>query len=50
MWVALADDQTTILSVGKTVKEAVTKAKIKSKRTPFLTRVPETLDAFAGSL
>ena len=50
MWVALADDQATVLGVGKTVKEAVAKAKIKSAKTPFLTRVPETLDAYAGAL
>ena len=50
MWVALADDQTTVLGVGKTVKEAVTKAKNKSSKTPFLTRVPQTLDAYVGLL
>jgi len=48
--VALAEDELTVLGVGKTVKEAVTKAKQKSSQTPILTRMPETLDAFAGSL
>ncbi|OGI69170.1 hypothetical protein A3A09_00590 [Candidatus Nomurabacteria bacterium RIFCSPLOWO2_01_FULL_42_20] len=50
LWVALAEDELTVLGVGKTVKEAVTKAKQKSSQTPILTRMPETLDAFAGSL
>jgi len=50
LWVALANDELTVLGVGKTVKEAVEKAKRKSSQTPILTRMPETLDAFAGSL
>ena len=50
MWVALAPDQMTVLGVGKTVKEAVAKAKKKSTKTPYLTRIPETLDAYVGFL
>ena len=50
MWVALDNDQITVLGVGKTVKEAVEKAKVKTTKTPFLTRIPETLDAYAGIL
>jgi len=41
LWVALADDEVTVLGVGKTVNEAVKKAKEKTDKTPFLTRVPE---------
>ena len=48
MWVALAEDEATILGVGKTVKEAVAKAQ--STQTPFLTFVPNTLDAYVGVL
>lgn len=50
LWVALSDDEITVLGVGKTVREAVENAKKKSLKTPFLTRMPETLDAYAGSL
>ena len=49
-WVALAADEVTILGYGKTAKEAVEKAKSKTDAMPFLTRVPETLDAFVGAL
>jgi predicted RNase H-like HicB family nuclease len=50
MWVALAPDETTVLGVGKTVKEAVAKAQKKSAQTPFLMFVPRTLDAYVGAL
>lgn len=48
LWVALADDEETVLGVGKTVKEAVVNAKEKSHQTPFLTRMPKTLAAYVG--
>ena len=50
LWVALADDEITVLGVGKTAKEAIIKAKEKSNSTPILTRMPRTLDAYVGSL
>ncbi|KKU77782.1 MAG: hypothetical protein UY03_C0009G0012 [Parcubacteria group bacterium GW2011_GWA2_47_64] len=50
MWVALASDETTVLGVGKTVKEALAKAQTKSTQTPFLTLIPNNLDAYIGSL
>ena len=50
LWVALADDETTVLGVGKTVKEAILKAKKKSNATPLLTRVPTNLSAYVGLL
>ena len=50
LWVALADDELTVLGAGETVKEAIAKAKIKSSQAPILTRMPLTLDAYAGSL
>ncbi len=49
-WVALAEDETTVLGVGATVKEAISKASKKSNETPFLTRIPKTLDAYVGVL
>lgn len=48
LWVALAKDEETVLGVGKTVKEALKKAKVTSSETPFLTRIPENLTAFVG--
>ncbi len=50
MWVALASDEVTVLGVGKTVKEALLKATKKSDEKPILTRMPENLTAFVGSL
>ena len=43
LWVALSEDEKTVLGVGKTVQEAILSAKKKSDQTPFLTRVPKTL-------
>lgn len=48
LWVALAEDEVTVLGVGKTVQEAVKKARTKSTKTPFLTRVPDNLKAYIG--
>ena len=48
LWVALAEDDKTVLGVGKTVKDALALAKAKSNKTPFLTRMPETLAAYVG--
>ena len=50
LWVALDTDQETVLAFGKTVKEVVEKVKKKTTNTPSLTRVPQTLDSFVGSL
>jgi len=50
LWVALADDEMTVLGVGKTVKEAINEAKKKSSMAPILTRIPRTLDAYVSSL
>ncbi len=50
LWVALADDEETILGVGKTLKEAVQQAEKKTNKTPFLTRVPEKLTSYAGNI
>ena len=50
LWVALAEDEETVLGVGKTVDEALEQAKRKTSRTPFLTRMPEKLAAYVGVL
>lgn len=50
LWVALADDEVTVLGFGKTVKEAVYRAKKKTNTTPYLTKIPKTLDSYVGIL
>ncbi|MDO8407877.1 MAG: DUF5678 domain-containing protein [bacterium] len=50
LWVALAKDEETVLGVGATAQEALKKAQEKSSQTPFLTHVPETLNAYVGSV
>ena len=50
LWVALAEDEETVLGFGATVNEAIMKARRKTDKAPFLTRIPKTLDAYAGFL
>ena len=49
-WVALADDEQTVLGAGKTLKQAMSAAKKKTDQTPIFTRMPETLTAYVGTL
>ena len=44
-WVALADDETTVLAAAASAKDAHETA---GARKHFLYRVPDTLEAFAG--
>ncbi len=48
LWVALAQDEETVLGFGPTVQEAVKKAQKKSAEMPYLTRVPKNLNAYVG--
>lgn len=48
LWVALAEDEVTVLGAGKTVKEALAQARQKTDRMPYLTRMPDNLNAFVG--
>ena len=50
LWVALGEDERTVLGFGSTAKEAISKAKKKTRKTPFLMRVPKTLDSYIGAL
>ena len=50
LWVALADDETTVLGSGKTVRDAILAAKKKSGKTPFLTHVPDGIVSYVGSI
>lgn len=49
LWIALAQDEQTVLASGKTAKEAWDKALEKGFRKPILTRMPEKLIPFVGS-
>ena len=44
LWVALADDQKTVLGSGKTAPEALAKAQKKQPITVILTQLPEVED------
>lgn len=48
LWVALAKNEKTVIAYGKTAREALAKAKSKSRETPILTRMPEKISAFVG--
>ncbi len=48
MWVALSDDEKTVLGAGKTAKEAILKSKSRTNKTPFLTRIPDSLNVYVG--
>jgi hypothetical protein len=48
LWVALKDDEKTVVSSGKTAKEAWEKAQKKGFRKPILTRMPEKLIPYVG--
>ena len=50
LWVALAEDETTVLGAGKTVRSALDAAKKKSPKMPFLTHVPDRIVSYIGSL
>lgn len=47
-WVALKNDEKTVISHGKTAKEALLKAQQKGAKTPILTRMPTKLTPYIG--
>ena len=49
LWVALLDDEETVVGSGKFLKEAVREAHENGCKDPIVTRVPETLSAYVGS-
>ncbi|MFA6315109.1 MAG: DUF5678 domain-containing protein [Candidatus Paceibacterota bacterium] len=48
MWVALLDDEITVVGYGKTLKEAMSRAKKNGYDHPIFTRMPPNSSAFAG--
>jgi hypothetical protein len=47
-WVALADDEVTVLAAALTAKEALAASTSKDAPAPILYRVPDNLDTFVG--
>ncbi len=50
LWVALAEDEQTVLGAGKTAKEALLQANKKGAKSPILTRMPESIVSYVGTL
>ena len=49
LWVALKDDEKTVVASGRTAKEALAKAVKKGSKSPILTRIPSKLVSYVGS-
>jgi hypothetical protein len=49
LWVALKDDQKTVIASGKTVREVMKKAKAKNFEQPILMRVPTEILPYVGN-
>lgn len=47
-WVALADDELTVLAAAATARDALAASAAKGSPEPILYRVPHTLDALLG--
>ena len=48
LWVALADDERTVLASGRTAKLAHTKARQLGVNIPLLARMPDRLEHYIG--
>ena len=48
-WVALASDEETVVGFGKTLKDALNKAKRGGHTDPIMTRMPNNLSPFVGA-
>ena len=49
LWIALKDDEKTVVGSGKTAKEAWMQSQEKGYRKPILTRVPKEVTTYVGS-
>ena len=49
LWVAMKDDEITVVGSGKTAREALLKAKNSGYKAPILNRIPEKLVTFVGA-
>lgn len=47
-WVALAEDEETVVGSGKSAREALENAQKEGYKEPILTRMPEEITAYVG--
>ncbi|MFH1626877.1 MAG: DUF5678 domain-containing protein [bacterium] len=47
-WISMSDDEKTVISKGKTAKEALIKAQKKGFKKPILNYIPKKLITFVG--
>ena len=47
-WVALKDDEKTVIASGKTAREAMEKVKQKGHHFPVIARMPDRLNPYIG--
>ena len=50
LWVAMLDDEQTVVGSGKTLKEAISKAHKKGYPDPIMNRMPDNLSPYVGFL
>ena len=50
LWVALKDDEQTVISSGKTLREAIEKAQEHGFQNPIMHRVPSQLIPYVGGI
>lgn len=48
LWIALKDDEKTVVAFGATAKQALEKAQKKGYRKPILTKMPQKLIPYVG--
>lgn len=48
LWVALKEDEKTVVAVGKSAREALEKAQKEGYENPILTLMPKELTAYVG--
>jgi hypothetical protein len=48
LWVALDDDEKTVLGSGKTAKEALEEANSKGHSMPIMAHIPDSLSPYIG--
>jgi len=48
LWVALLDDESTVVGSGKTAKQALQEAKNNGYTDTIISRIPENLSAYVG--
>ena len=50
LWIALKDDEITVVGSGKSIKEAVAEAKMNGYEKPIVFHMPQNLVNFVGTI